>query len=79
MTGTFQKCKQTCFLPINSMFLVLLSHVVCFVWFALRRWEELKDIREMEDYSMAIATDPSKRKGFIPGAKAARYAPLSID
>jgi hypothetical protein len=37
------------------------------------RWEELRDSREMEDYTMAICTDVGKKKGVVPGAKSARF------
>lgn len=31
-------------------------------------------MREMEDYTMAICADPSRKKGVVPGAKSARYS-----
>jgi hypothetical protein len=34
-------------------------------------WEDLRDRREMEDYNVSIAQDPSKKKGLVPGAKSA--------
>ena len=35
------------------------------------KWQELKDPREMIDYQMSIAVDPTSRKHLIPGAIAA--------
>ena len=35
-----------------------------------RGWQELRDPREMEDYTMAVAADPNQRKRLMPGAKA---------
>lgn len=37
------------------------------------RWEELRDIREMQEYNMAVASDPTRRKHVMPGAIARRY------
>ena len=38
---------------------------------------ELRDTREMEDYTMACA-DPSRKKSIVPGAKARRYELLVV-
>lgn len=35
-------------------------------------WEELRDVREMEDYTMSICADPSRKKSVVPGSKSAR-------
>jgi hypothetical protein len=45
------------------------------------RWEELRDNREMLDYHMSIAADPTSRKNLIPGAISAsklRYLSLEL-
>ena len=36
------------------------------------RWTELRDAREMDSYSMSIASDPSQRRQRIPGDLARR-------
>jgi hypothetical protein len=45
------------------------------------KWEELRDNREMLDYHMSIAADPTSRKNLIPGAISAsklRYLSLEL-
>lgn len=49
----------------NGVFVHLFTPCLC-------RWEELRDNREMEDYSVAVCTDAGKKKGAAPGAKSAR-------
>jgi hypothetical protein len=34
---------------------------------------ELRDPREMEDYTMSISSDPNRKKKLIPGARARRF------
>jgi hypothetical protein len=35
-------------------------------------WEELRDGRELAEYTMSIAYDPTRRKNLMPGAIARR-------
>ena len=37
------------------------------------RWVELRDLREMDSYTMSIASDPGNRRQHIPGDLARRY------
>jgi hypothetical protein len=44
-------------------------------------WEELTDNKEMQEYQMSIASDPTSRKSLIPGAISAtklRYLSLEL-
>jgi len=36
------------------------------------KWEELRDNREMLEYTMTIASDPTRKKHLIPGSIARR-------
>ncbi len=35
-------------------------------------WEDLRDQREMVEYSMSLSADPTRKKNLVPGSKARR-------
>lgn len=37
-----------------------------------RSWEDLRDQREMVEYSMSLSADASRKKNLVPGSKARR-------
>jgi hypothetical protein len=54
----------------HSMFqLTLVIWEICLSY----SWEKLRDIREMQEYNMAVAYDPNRQKHLMPGAIARRY------
>lgn len=36
------------------------------------QWEELRDVRDMYEYNMAVASDPARRKHIMPGSISSR-------